>query len=109
VARLHPARAALVGVALATAAWIVLVVAGFAVEGASCPDPNAWVSGVVGAACAAVATSGWALAIWAYSRSAGRPSGPWLAGAAGLYVATLGWAATVTGAVALQLVDVCEL
>jgi hypothetical protein len=88
---------------------VVLVVAGFAVEGATCPDPSSWLAGLVGGICAVGATAGWALTVWAYRRSAGEPSGEWLAGAAGLYVATLAWAATVTGAVALQLVDVCEL
>ena len=109
MARLHPARAALAGVLLATLAWIALVAAGFAVEAARCPDRSSWLSAAVGAACAVAATAGWGLTIWAYSRSAGAPSGTWLAGAAGLYLATLAWAATVTGAVALQLVDVCEL
>jgi hypothetical protein len=90
-------------------AWILLVVAGFAVEAATCPDSSSWVAPLVGGMCTAGATAGWALTVWAYRRSAGEPSGEWLAGAAGLYVATLAWAATVTGAVALQVVDVCEL
>jgi hypothetical protein len=109
VARLPPARAALVGVLLATAAWIALVIAGFAVEAATCPDPVAWRAPAVGAVCGLVATGGWGLTISGYKRSEGPASGEWLAGAAGLYVATLAWAATVTGAIALQLVDVCEL
>ena len=109
MARLTPARAALVGVLLAASAWIVLVVGGFAVEAATCPDPPAWLAPSVGAVCGLVATVGWALTIWGYKRSEGPASGEWLAGAAGLYIATLAWAATVTGAIALQIVDVCEL
>lgn len=97
------------GVVLASLAWIVLVVVGFAIEAATCPDPVSWLAPTVGTGCALVATGGWALAIWGYKRSAGPASGEWLAGAAGLYIATLAWAATVTGAIALQLVDVCEL
>ena len=44
-----------------------------------------------------------------YRESAGAPSGEWLLGAAGLYVTSLAWTASVTGAVALLFVDVCSL
>jgi hypothetical protein len=59
--------------------------------------------------CAVVASIGMGAAVWSYRESAGEPSDDWLLGAAGLYVTTLAWAATVTGAVALFFVDVCSL
>jgi hypothetical protein len=49
-----------------------------------------------------------AAAVWAYRETAGEPSGEWLLGAAGLYVTTLAWAATITAAVCLFFVDVCS-
>ena len=52
---------------------------------------------------------GIAAAIWAYRETAGEPCGEWLLGATSLYVTTLAWAATVTGAAALLFVDVCSL
>jgi hypothetical protein len=78
-------------------------------EKAACPEGNpAWVAPVV-VVCAVTATLGMAAAVWAYRESAGEPSGEWLLGAAGLYVTTLAWAATITGAVSLLFVDVCSL
>lgn len=83
--------------------------AGFGGEKAACPEGNAaWVTPVA-VACAATATLGMAAAVWAYRETAGEPSGDWLLGAAGLYVTTLAWAATMTGAVSLFFVDVCSL
>lgn len=95
--------------ALASVSWFVLLFAGFGGEKAACPDGNAaWVTPVA-VACAATATLGMAAAVWAYRETAGEPSGDWLLGAAGLYVTTLAWAATMTGAVSLFFVDVCSL
>jgi hypothetical protein len=104
-----PRNAALAGIALASVSWFVLLFAGFAGEAAACPDSSpAWVAPVT-VACAVTATLGMAAAVWAYRETAGEPSGEWLLGAAGLYVTTLAWAATVTGAVALFFVNVCSL
>ena len=104
-----PKNAALVGIALASLSWLVLLFAGFGGERAACPeDGGAWVIPLA-VVCAATATLGMAAAVWAYRESAGAPSGEWLLGAAGLYVTSLAWTATVTGAVALLLVDVCAL
>jgi hypothetical protein len=104
-----PKNAALAGVALASVSWFVLLFAGFGGEAAACPEGNpAWVVPVV-SACALTATLGMAAAVWAYRESAGEPSGEWLLGAAGLYVTTLAWVATITGALSLLLVDVCSL
>lgn len=95
--------------ALASVSWFVLLFAGFGGEQAACPEGSpAWVA-VVAVACALTATLGMAAAVWAYRETAGEPSGGWLLGAAGLYLTTLAWAATITGAVSLFLVDVCSL
>jgi hypothetical protein len=104
-----PKNAAVTGIALAFLSWLVLLFAGFGGENAACPDGDAaWVDPLA-VACAVTATLGMAAAVWAYRESAGTPSGEWLLGAAGLYVTSLGWTATVTGAVALLFVDVCSL
>jgi hypothetical protein len=104
-----PKSAALAGIALASVSWFVLLFAGFGGEEAACPKGNpVWVVPVV-AACAVTATLGMAAAVWAYRESAGEPSGEWLLGAAGLYVTTLAWVATITGALSLLFVDVCSL
>ena len=104
-----PSKAALAGIALASVSWLVLLFAGFGGEAAACPeDSPAWVAPVA-VACAVTATLGMAAATWAYRESAGQPSGDWLIGAAGLYVTSLAWAATITGAVSLFFVDVCSL
>jgi hypothetical protein len=101
--------AAIAGTILASASGLVLLFAGFGGEATTCPDGDAaWVTPVA-VGCALIATLGMAAAIWAYRESAGEPSGEWLLGAAGLYVTTLAWTATVTGAVALLFVDVCSL
>ena len=55
----------------------------------------------VAVACAVTATLGMAAATWAYRESAGEPSGDWLIGAAGLYVTSLAWAATITARVSV--------
>jgi len=100
--------AALAGIALASVSWLVLLFAGFGGEAAACPrDSPAWVAALA-VACAVAATLGMAAAVWAYRESAGEPSGDWLLGAAGLYVTSLAWAATITGAVVLFFVDVCS-
>lgn len=104
-----PKNAALTGIALASVSWLVLLFAGFGGEKAACPEGDAaWVMPLA-VACAITATLGMAAAVWAYRDSAGEPSGEWLLGAAGLYVTTLAWTATITGAVALFFVDVCSL
>jgi hypothetical protein len=104
-----PKNAALTGIALASVSWLVLVFAGFGGERAACPEGDAaWVIPLA-VACAVTATLGMATAVWAYRESAGEPSSEWLLGAAGLYVTTLAWTATITGAVALFFVDVCSL
>lgn len=101
--------AALGGIALASASWLVVLFAGFGGAAASCPDGEPpWLLPLA-LGCAVVATAGMASAVWAYRETAGEPSDAWLLGAAGLYVTTLGWAATLTGAGALLLVDVCSL
>jgi len=106
---IRPRNAALAGMVLGSVSWFVLLFAGFGGEAATCPDGDAaWVAPVA-VACAVIATLGIAAAVWAYRETAGEPSGEWLLGAAGLYVTTLAWAATVTGAVALFFVDVCSL
>ena len=95
--------------ALASVSWFVVLFAGFGGQEAACPEGKpAWVD-VLAVACALTATLGMAAAVWAYRETAGEPSGSWLLGAAGLYATTLGWAATITGAVSLVLVDVCSL
>jgi hypothetical protein len=105
----RPKNAALAGMVLGSVSWFVLLFAGFASEAATCPEGNAaWVPPVA-VACAVIASLGMAAAVWAYRETAGEPSGEWLLGAAGLYVTTLAWAATITGAVALFFVDVCSL
>ena len=94
---------------LASASWFVLLFAGFGGKASTCPEGAAtWVEPLV-VACAVTATLGMAAAVWAYRESAGEPSGDWLLGAAGLYVTSLAWAATITGAVSLFFVDVCSL
>ena len=103
-----PRTAALVGIVLAGLAWWVLVFAGYGVERSACPDPSPAIVTVAAILCALAATAGWLLAVWAYTASAGERSNQWLVGAAGLYVSTLAWAATVTGAVALFVVDLCS-
>jgi hypothetical protein len=104
-----PKNAALAGIGVASASWFVVLFVGFGGEKAACPETSpAWVAPVV-VACAITATLGMAAAVWAYRESAGEPSGEWLIGAAGLYVTSLAWAATITGAVSLFLVDVCSL
>ena len=106
--RFGPRAGALSGIVLGAVAWFVLLFGGFGGERAVCPETGAvWVN-VLAIACAIVATVGFGLAIWAYRESAGEPSGECLVGAAGLYVTTLAWAATVTGAVALLAVDLCS-
>ena len=105
---LTPKRAALAGIVLGAAGWLVLLFVGFVGVEATCPDGRAWVVPVA-VACAVVATLGMAAAVWAYRETAGEPSDEWLLGAAGLYVTTLAWAATITGAVSLFFVDVCSL
>jgi hypothetical protein len=104
-----PRNAALAGMVLGSVSWFVLLFAGFGGEAAICPDGEAaWVAPVA-VACAGIATLGMVAAVWAYRETAGEPSDDWLLGAAGLYVTTLAWAATITGAVALFFVDVCSL
>ena len=109
VRTVRPKTAALAGIALAATTWFVVLFAGFGGEKASCPEASpAWV-GLVVIACAIAATVGMVAAVWAYRETAGEPSRDWLLGAAGLYVTTLFWTATVTGAVSLLLVDVCTV
>jgi hypothetical protein len=104
----RPKQAALAGIALSSASWFVLLFGGFGGQKAACPEGiPAWVA-IVAVACALTATLGMAAAVWAYRETAGEPSGSWLLGAAGLYVTTLAWTATITGAVTLFLVDVCS-
>ena len=105
----RPKNAALAGMVLGSVSWFALLFAGFGGEAATCPNGDAaWVAPVA-AACAVTATLGMAAAVWAYRETAGEPSDEWLLGAAGLYVTTLAWAATITGAVSLFFVDVCSL
>ena len=104
-----PRNSALAGMTLASVSWFIVLFGGFGGEAAACPAGSpAWVAAVA-VACAVMATVGIAAAIWAYRETAGEPCGEWLLGAASLYVATLAWAATVTGAAALLFVDVCSL
>ena len=104
-----PTNAALAGIALASLSWFILLFAGFGGEKAACPEgAGSWVIVLV-IGCAITATLGMVAAVWAYRESAGEPSGEWLFGAAGLYVTSLGWTATVAGAAALIFVDVCSL
>ena len=104
-----PTNAALAGIALASLSWFILLFAGFGGEKAACPDgASSWVAPLV-VGCAITATIGMVAAVWAYRESAGEPSGEWLLGAAGLYVTTLAWTATVAGAAASLFVDVCSL
>jgi hypothetical protein len=104
-----PKHAVLAGIALASASWFVVMFGGFGGAAAACPEGRpAWVAPVA-VACAVTATLGMAAAVWAYRETAGKPSGEWLLGAAGLYVTTLAWAATITAAVSLFFVDVCSL
>ena len=99
----------LAGMVLASASAFVLLVAGFGGEASACPEGGAaWVTPVA-IACAVIATLGMAAAVWAYSETAGEPSGEWLLGAAGLYLTTLAWTATTTGTAALLFVDVCAI
>jgi hypothetical protein len=94
---------------LGALSWFVLLFVCFGGEVAACPDGDpAWVPPVA-VACAVMASLGMAAAIWGYRETEGEPSGEWLLGAAGLYVTTLAWAGTVTGAVALFFVDLCSL
>src|SRR5918994_788106 len=100
-----PKNAALAGIALSSVSWFVLLFAGFGGEKAACPEGDAvWVIPLA-LACAVTATLGMAAAVWAYRESAGTPSGEWLLGAAGLYVTSLAWTATIAGAVSLFFVD----
>lgn len=104
-----PKNAALAGIALASVSWFVVLFAGFGGKKAACPEGSAaWVIPVA-VACAITATLGMAAAVWAYRESAGEPSSEWLLGAAGLYVTSLAWTATIAGAVSLFFVDVCSL
>lgn len=106
--RISSRNAALSGIALASLSWLVLLFAGFGGEKAACPEGGAgWVVPLA-VACAITATFGMAAAVWAYRESAGEASGEWLLGAAGLYVTSLAWTATLTGAAALFFVDVCS-
>jgi hypothetical protein len=106
---MSPEKAAVSGIALTWVAWLVLVFGGFGGERTACPgSPHPLVTALA-VLCPLVASAGFVLAIWSYRASAERPSGQWLLGAAGLYVAVLGWAAAVTGGIALLLVDLCEL
>jgi hypothetical protein len=85
------------------------MVGGFGGAAAACPAGRpAWIAAVA-VACAVIATLGMAAAVWAYRETAGEPSGEWLLGAAGLYITTLAWAATITAAASLFFVDVCSL
>jgi hypothetical protein len=104
-----PKNAALAGVVLASASGFVLLFAGYGGEAAACPESDTAWTGLVAIGCAVIATLGIAAAIWAYRETAGEPSGEWLLGAAALYLTTLAWTATITGAVALLVVDVCSL
>lgn len=106
---IKPKNGALAGMVLASASWFVLLFAGFGGEASTCPERDAtWVEPVA-VACAITATLGMVAAVWSYRETAGQPSGEWLLGAAGLYVTTLAWTATVTGAVTLFVVNVCSL
>jgi hypothetical protein len=105
----RPKNAVLAGMVLASASGFVLLFAGFGGEASACPEGGAaWVTRVA-VACAVVATLGMMAAVWAYRETAGEPSGEWLLGAAGLYLTTLAWTATITGAAALLLVDLCAI
>jgi hypothetical protein len=104
-----PRNAALAGIAVASLSWFVLLFAGFGAERAACPEGDASWGAPLAVGCAIAATLGLVAAVWAYRESAGEPSGEWLLGAAGLYVTTLAWTATVAGAAALFFVDVCTL
>lgn len=99
----------MLGIALSWSAWLVLVFVGFGGERSACPGPPHGVVTASGVICPLVATIGFLLAVSAYRSSAHTPSSTWLLGAAGLYLAALAWAATITGGVALLVVDVCEL
>lgn len=100
---------ALAGMILGSLSWFVLLFVGFGGEASACPNSDpAWIPPLA-VACAIVASLGMVAAVWAYRETAGAPSGEWLLGAAGLYVTTLAWAATVTGAGALLFVDLCSL
>jgi hypothetical protein len=104
-----PKSAALAGIALASVSWFVLLFAGFGGEKAACPEGNVpWVVPLA-VVCAVSATLGMAAAVWSYRESAGEPSSEWLLGAAGLYVTSLAWTATITGTVSLYFVDVCSI
>lgn len=106
---IKPKSGALAGMVLSSASWFVLLFAGFGGEASTCPEGDAtWIEPVA-VVCAVIATLAMAAAVWAYRETAGEPSGEWLLGAAGLYVTTIAWAATLTGAVALFFVDVCSL
>ena len=106
---LTPKKAALAGIVLGSAGWLVLLFVGFVGVEATCPDGGAaWVAAVA-VACTVIATLEMVAAVWAFRETAGEPSDEWLLGAAGLYVTTLAWAATITGAVSLFFVDVCSL
>lgn len=106
---LTPKKAALAGIVLGSAGWFLLLFVGFVGAETTCPGGEAgWVAPLA-VACMVIATLGMAAAVWAYRETAGEPSDEWLLGAAGLYVTTLAWAATITGAVSLFFVDVCSL
>jgi len=106
---LRPRTAALTGIVLGGLAWWVLVFAGYGVERSACPAGAPLLATIVGVACPLVASAGWVLAVWAYAASASQPSNEWLVGAAGLYLTTLAAAATITGGIALLVVDLCSL
>lgn len=93
---------------LGSVGWLVLLFVGFVGAAATCANGDAAWATPIGVACALIATVGMAAAVWAYRATAGEPSGEWLLGAAGLYVTTLAWTATITGAVSLFFVDVCS-
>ena len=106
---LAPKKAAIAGIALGSAGWFLLLFVGFVGAEAECPDVEmTWVAPLA-VTCMVIATLGMVLAVWAYRETAGEPSDEWLLGAAGLYVTTLAWTATIIGAVSLLFVDVCSL
>jgi hypothetical protein len=108
VAGLRPRTVSSLGVALAWVGFLVVMFAGFGGERAACPSSSpTWVT-VLAILCALAATVGFALAAWAYSATAGEPSGDWLFGAAGLYVTALGWVGAIGGAGMLLAVDLCS-
>lgn len=107
--RLSPRAGALAGIAATWLAWLALVFLGFAGERAACPSPPGALPVALGVLGPLVATAGFGLAVWTYRTTAGAPSSQWLLGAAGLYVSALGWAAAVTGGIALLAIDLCAV